>query len=54
MTTSTLLLIAIGLFALGGLSGLLLAALLHTAKDSDRRQNALDIKGLNPLDMPTI
>lgn len=53
MTTSTLMLIAIGVFVIGGLSGLLLAALLHTAKDSHRRQNALDTKGLHPLDLPT-
>jgi hypothetical protein len=46
-------LIAIGVFVIGGLSGLLLAALLHTAKDSHRRQNALDTKGLHPLDLPT-
>ena len=52
MTTSTLLLIAIGVFVIGGLSGLLLAALLRTAEDKDQ-ESSLGAKGLHPLDQPT-
>ncbi len=52
MTTSTLLLVIAG-FVIGGLSGLLLAALLQMARNDDWRKPPLDAKGLHPLDLPT-
>jgi hypothetical protein len=53
MTTSTLLLILIVVFVIGGLSGFLLAALLQIARSSDKRGSTLDASGLHPLDLPT-
>jgi hypothetical protein len=53
MSTSTLLLVVIAVFVIGGLCGFLLAALLQVAHESDRRRPTLDASGLHPLDLPT-
>jgi hypothetical protein len=55
MTTSTLVLIVIAVFVIGGLAGFLLAlaALRQIARGNDKRQPPLDARGLHPLDLPT-
>jgi len=53
MSASTLLLVVIAVFAIGGLCGFLLAALLQMARDGDGRRPTLDARGLHPLDLPT-
>jgi hypothetical protein len=51
--TSTLLRVLIAVFAIGGLCGFFLTALLQMARDGDRRRPTLDGRGLHPLDLPT-
>jgi hypothetical protein len=52
MSTSIFFLVVVA-FVSGVLSGVLLVALLHTARDSDRGRPPIDARGLHPLDLPT-